>query len=202
MRDITVFDTLFITKIVKEFIKHRERMRSEFLKIWTEQACLLKYIIINNYSERKGQPSFPSTDSCSASFACQFFFSHFWAWYQAKASKSWPYPWLANHGQNASFSSLRKQPTFGNATTGFLTKWSLRDECRNTTLMMFHYLDLGSDSDWSCHVGNLIQPIRSTTQIWVVTRHQYGISVLISQTSFGRETSCSVAINVGCFLRL
>ena len=59
--------------------------------------------------------------------------------------------------------------------------------------MMFHYLDLGSDSDWSCHVGNLIQPIRSTTQIWVVTRHQYGISVLISQTSFGRETSCSVA---------
>ena len=74
MRDITVFDTLFITKIVKEFIKHRERMRSEFLKIWTEQACLLKYIIINNYSERKGQPSFPSTDSCSASFACQLFF--------------------------------------------------------------------------------------------------------------------------------
>ena len=59
--------------------------------------------------------------------------------------------------------------------------------------MMFHYLDLGSDSDWSCHVGNLIQPIRSTTQIWVVTHHQYGISVLISQTSFGRETSCSVA---------
>ena len=121
------------------------------------------------------------------------FFSHFWAWYRAKVSKSWPYPWLANHGQNASFSSLRKQPTFGNATTGFLTKWRLRDECRNTTLMMFHYLDLGSDSDWSCHVGNLIQPIRSTTQIWVVTRHQYGISVLISQTSFGRETSCSVA---------
>ena len=28
MRDITVFDALFIIKIVKEFIKHRERMRS------------------------------------------------------------------------------------------------------------------------------------------------------------------------------
>lgn len=28
MRDITVFDALFIIKIVKEFIKHRERIRS------------------------------------------------------------------------------------------------------------------------------------------------------------------------------
>ena len=32
--------------------------------------------------------------------------------------------------------------------------------------------------------GNLLQPIRSTTQIWVATRHQYGISAVISQTSF------------------
>ena len=37
------------------------------------------------------------------------------------------------------------------------------------------------------------QPIRSTTQIWVVTRHQYGISALVSQTSFGGKTSGSVA---------
>ena len=42
-------------------------------------------------------------------------------------------------------------------------------------------------------VENLIQPIRSTTQIWVVTRDQYGISALVSQTSFGGETSGSVA---------
>ena len=41
------------------------------------------------------------------------------------------------------------------------------------------YPDLGSASDWSCYVGNLLQPTRSTTQIWVVTRHQYGISALI-----------------------
>ena len=54
---------------------------------------------------------------------------------------------------------------------------------------MLHYPDLGSASDLSCHVGNLIQPIRSTTQIGVVTHHRYGISVLVSQTSFG----CSVA---------
>ena len=49
-----------------------------------------------------------------------------------------------------------------------------------------------SASDWSCHVGNLIQPIRSTTQIWVVTCQQCGISALISQTSFGGETSGSI----------
>ena len=40
--------------------------------------------------------------------------------------------------------------------------------------MTCHYPDLGSASDWSYRVGNLFQPIRSTTQIWVVTRHQYG----------------------------
>ena len=33
------------------------------------------------------------------------------------------------------------------------------------------------------------QPMRSTTQIWVVTRHQYGISALVCQTSFRGETS-------------
>ena len=49
--------------------------------------------------------------------------------------------------------------------------------------------DLGSASDWSCRLGNLLQPIRSTAQIWVVTCHQYGISVLISQTSFVRGNS-------------
>ena len=59
--------------------------------------------------------------------------------------------------------------------------------------MMHHYPDLGSTSDWSCCIGNLIQPIRNTTQIWLVMRHQYGISALVSQTSYGGETSGSVA---------
>ena len=40
--------------------------------------------------------------------------------------------------------------------------------------------------------GNLLQPIRSTTQIRVVTRHQYGISAVISQTSFPGGTSGGV----------
>ena len=41
----------------------------------------------------------------------------------------------------------------------------------------------------ACRMGILIQPIRSTTQICLVTRHQYGISTLVS---FGGETSGSV----------
>ena len=42
---------------------------------------------------------------------------------------------------------------------------------------------------------------RVTTQIWVVTRHQYGISTVVSQTSFCGETVVGFW-NVGCFLRL
>ena len=39
----------------------------------------------------------------------------------------------------------------------------------------------------------MLQPIISTTQIWVVTRNQYGISALVSQMSFQGETSGAVA---------
>ena len=58
--------------------------------------------------------------------------------------------------------------------------------------MTCHYPDLGNASDWSRREGNLPQPIRSTTQIWVVTRHQYAISALVPRTSFGGETSGDV----------
>ena len=78
-----------------------------------------------------------------------------------------PRKWQSNCIDN-SFTSLRKQPTFGDPTTGFPAKWRLRNERRNSIPMTRHYPDLGSTSDWSCRVGNLIQQIRSTTQIWVV----------------------------------
>ena len=74
-----------------------------------------------------------------------------------------------------------------NQPSGFPSKQRLRNECRNSILMTRHYPDLGNAFDWSC------QPIRSTTQISVVTRHQYGISALISQRLFCRETSSGVA---------
>ena len=97
--------------------------------------------------------------------------------------------------------SLRKQPTFGDATTGFPAKRRLRNSRRNSILMTRHYPDLGSASDWSCRVGNLFQPITSTTQIWVVTRHQSGISALFLRRYFaGRQVVASP--NVGSFLRL
>ena len=59
-------------------------------------------------------------------------------------------------------------------------------------LMTFHYPDLGSAPDWLNQISHAARPIRSTTQIWVVTRYQYGISALVSQTSFRGETSGGV----------
>ena len=49
--------------------------------------------------------------------------------------------------------------------------------------------ELASASDWSYREGNLLRPIRNTTQIWVVTRHHYGIFAVVRQTSFRGETS-------------
>ena len=62
--------------------------------------------------------------------------------------------------------------------------------------MTRHYPNLGSTSEEN------FQPIRSTHQIWVVTRHQYGISALISQKLLRWEISSGRSRNVGCFLRL
>ena len=50
----------------------------------------------------------------------------------------------------------------------------------------------GCASDWSCHERNLLHPLRRTTQIWVLTRHQYEISARVSLTSFRRETGSGV----------
>ena len=40
-----------------------------------------------------------------------------------------------------SFNSLRKQPTFGDATAGFPAKWRLRNVHRNSILITRHYPD-------------------------------------------------------------
>ena len=97
--------------------------------------------------------------------------------------------YLCSNVIKCEFSSLRKKPTFLDDTTSFFAKRSLRNGRRNSILMTRGYPDLGRASDRSCRAVNLLQPIRSTTQIWVVTRHQYGISALYSQTSFRGETS-------------
>ena len=98
--------------------------------------------------------------------------------------------------------SLRKQPAFRDATTGFSTKWRLKNEHRNSVLMKGHYRDLGSASDWSCSDKNLLQPVMTSTGIWVVTCHQYWISVVVAQASFCGEKSGEVVrfISLFCFV--
>ena len=46
---------------------------------------------------------------------------------------------------------------------------------------------------WLKHISLAARLIRSTTQIWLVTRHQYGTSTLVSLTLFRVETSGYVA---------
>ena len=71
----------------------------------------------------------------------------------------------------------------------------------HSILMTRHYPDLGSASDWLKQIPLAAHPIRSTTQIWVVTRHQYGIFALVPQTSFRRKPVVT-SRDVCCFLRL
>ena len=64
--------------------------------------------------------------------------------------------------------------------------------------MTRYYPELGSSSDWLKQVpppptSTSAIPFRSTTQICVVTGHENGISVLVSQTSFLGQTSGGVA---------
>ena len=57
---------------------------------------------------------------------------------------------------------LRKQPTFGDATTGFPAKWRLRNERKNSILTTRHYPDLGSASNWLNQISHPARPNRST----------------------------------------
>ena len=58
----------------------------------------------------------------------------------------------------------------------------------NSILMTRHYSDLGSASDWLKKIFLAARLMR----IWVVTRHQYGISAIGPKMSFRRETSSDV----------
>ena len=37
--------------------------------------------------------------------------------------------------------------------------------CRNSVLLTYHFPDLGSASDWWCHIRSLLKPIRN---VWIV----------------------------------
>ena len=61
--------------------------------------------------------------------------------------------------------------------------------------MTHHYPDLGSASDWLKQISHAAGPITSTTQIWVVIHHQYGVSTLVSQTSFHGENQMTAVFS-------
>ena len=90
------------------------------------------------------------------------------------------------------------QLPFCNTTFYFHAKWRLRTECRKS--ITCHYPDQGSAPEWSSHVGNLLQPIRNTNQIWMVMRYQYWISALVPRTSFCVETSGGITSMTAVFL--
>ena len=98
------------------------------------------------------------------------------------------YEILKNKTQGTCFKmTVRKQPTFRAATTGFPAKWRLRNERRNSILMTRHYPDLG----W---VICLIVPRgKFASTIWkvIMKRHQWN--------------SCRCSLyeprDVRCFLR-
>ena len=83
--------------------------------------------------------------------------------------------------------SRRKQTTFRDAKRRFPEKWHLRNHRRNFMLTTCHY------PDRSCLcAGNLLQPIRSTILLWLVTCHHF----------LGSHFAWKPVIstwNVGCF---
>ena len=75
--------------------------------------------------------------------------------------------------------------TFWDATSGISSKWRLKNELRNTIILMTrHYPDLGCASDWLKQTSVMKRPIRSTSLFWVVLHYLYGISALVPQTPF------------------
>ena len=60
-------------------------------------------------------------------------------------------------------------------------------------LIMCHYPDPGSASDWLKQVSLTARLIRITTQIQVVTHHQYRRFVLVPETSFHRGSRGGIA---------
>ena len=98
-------------------------------------------------------------------------------------------------------SSLRKQPTFCDATNGFPAKWHLRNDPGNSIMMTRHYPDLGSASIISraaheiCFNQSVALPRSGWSRFismeflcWFLRRHFTRKIVMASQ-------------NVVCFLR-
>ena len=171
-------------------------MFNECLEIrWkTAHFCILplKLFFLRSSINHETHVSSPDETPRSSSkiHCCVSYFqlsSQYFIWWWNTTSHSW---YITS---NTTVSRPNTQAWENSRRTGFPPKWRLRHKRRNSILMTCHNLDLVSTCYWLCRVGDLHQPIRSTTKIWAVTRHQYGISALVSQTSFHGETSGGVA---------
>ena len=73
------------------------------------------------------------------------------------------------------------RPTVRNATTTFPREMTSEKQAQIiSVLMKHHYPDQSSASDWLCHMWNLLQPIRNTTQILFTKRHVMSMELLHS----------------------
>ena len=88
---------------------------------------------------------------------------------------------------------MSKQLTPHSVITGFPAKWLLTNNWKTYILITCFYPDLGSVSNWPKQISLAIRQIGSNSQLWVVTRRQYGISALVPETSFRWKTSGSFA---------
>ena len=89
---------------------------------------------------------------------------------------------------NQSIISLRKQTNILQCYHCFPCLTHFRNNGKNAILMVCQYPDLGCASDWLKWISLVAWPIRSPTQIWVVTSHQY---VLVLQHNFaGKPAQC------------
>ena len=80
--------------------------------------------------------------------------------------------WKRGQLFRSSKTSLRKQLTFLNNTTGLPAKWCRGNEYKNSILMKRPHPDLANASDGLKQISLATQvPIRGTTQIWVVKHH-------------------------------
>ena len=68
--------------------------------------------------------------------------------------------------------------------------------------MTCHYPDLDSTSDWLKQISLAALPIENTSQIWVVTHHQYGTSPGLFLRRHFAGKPLVVPRNVSSFLRL
>ena len=107
---------------------------------------------------------------------------------------------LSGHTINVCL-ALEHRQYFATPPLVFTAKWRPRNERRNSILMTYHYPDLRGAFDWLNDLSHMARPIRSTTHLWVVIRHQYGISALVPDVICGKKTVVAPR-NVSYFLRL